>query len=462
VPTVQLQLLRPHAGQQQVRKEARRFNVTVCGRQWGKTTMAKQIVVETSLAGKDCAWFSPTYKSNDAAWDSLKETLRPLITDISEQARRIQITGGGSAECWSLVDPDSGRGRQYDLIVIDECAQVPALQHAWEQTTRPMLAARVGTAWFLSTPTGIQHYFHTLFRKGQALLAREWRSWQMPTATNPYITRAEIEAMRADLSEQAFAQEVEARFVSWQGSVFTRLREAVTDSPQGAPCVIGVDWAGSSGSGDYTAFVVLSATGDVLELVRLRGEPFVQQRDRLQAVWLRHGRPPVLAEENGMGAVQNAELRQAGVGVQDWITTNASKTEIISKLVQAFEQGTVKIPNDDTLLAELAAFQCTPLAGGQFRYSAPPGLHDDLVMALAIAYRGLGVARKRDLDITAFKTLGEANSELAAYRSGGELGGVLTSGSYFRTGGGTSGSGFSGWGGTGGGTGSGGYFRSAG
>jgi hypothetical protein len=81
-----------------------------------------------------------------------------------------------------------------------------------------------------------------------------------------------------------------------------------------------------------------------------------------------------------MGAVQNAELRQQGMNVQDWVTTSASKTEIVSHLVQAFEQGNICIPNDDVLLGELQPFQCVPLAGGQFRYSAPPGLHDDTVL----------------------------------------------------------------------------------
>jgi hypothetical protein len=49
VPTIQLELLRPHAGQLQVRKEARRFNTLACGRQFGKTTLALQTVVETAL-----------------------------------------------------------------------------------------------------------------------------------------------------------------------------------------------------------------------------------------------------------------------------------------------------------------------------------------------------------------------------------------------------------------------------
>jgi hypothetical protein len=149
----------------------------------------------------------------------------------------------------------------------------------------------------------------------------------------------------------------------------------------------------------------------VLETVRLRGESFTTQRARLKGLWERHGKPPILAEENGMGAVQNAELRQQCVHVQDFVTTNASKTEIISKLVTAFEQGNIKIPDDEVLLGELQAFQCTPLAGGQFRYSASAGMHDDLVMALSIAWAGLGKARKRQLEMTI--PWGAANDELA-------------------------------------------------
>jgi hypothetical protein len=60
-----------------------------------------------------------------------------------------------------------------------------------------------------------------------------------------------------------------------------------------------------------------------------------------------------------------------------------------------------------------ARHQCTPLAGGQFRYSAPPGLHDDLVLALAIAWRGLGRARKRAVVANAFKDLWDANAAMS-------------------------------------------------
>jgi hypothetical protein len=133
-----------------------------------------------------------------------------------------------------------------------------------------------------------------------------------------------------------------------------------------------------------------------------------------------------------MGAVQNAELRQKGVSVQDWITTNASKTEIVSHLVQAFEQGAIRIPNDEVLLGELQAFQAVPLAGGQFRYGAPVGLHDDLVMATAIAWRGLGTARKREQAVNVFKNLGDVNLGMST-GSGWRMEGDEESGAAERT-----------------------------
>lgn len=403
--------------QQKIVAESSLRNVWVSGRQSGKTALAHHLIVTTMLDGKGAGLFTPIYKTASESWRALKDRLRDITASVSESERRLEIHGGGTLEVWSLDDPNAGRGRQYDLAIIDEGGQVGNLEAAWA-SIQPMLAVRRGSLWVISTPTGAGTFLHQLFEKGRGLFRGHWRSWQTTSACNPFLPTDALENARADLSERAYSQEYEAQWISWEGGVFTRIREAILEGqPQGKAAIIAIDWAGSSGSGDYSVFTVLSECGHVLELMRLRGEPFAVQRAKLKGLWERHGRPPVLAEQNGMGAGQNEALRAEGIPTQDWTTSNASKTAIVSKLVQAFENGGIRIPADESLLAELQTFQCTPLAGGQFRYAAPPGLHDDLVMSLCIAYSGLGSAVKKKADAAWIAAAFAANTRLGGNRA---------------------------------------------
>jgi len=98
--------------------------------------------------------------------------------------------------------------------------------------------------------------------------------------------------------------------------------------------------------------------------------------------------------------LQIETLAQEGLAIQPFLTTNASKAQIIDALALAFETGKISIPNDPALIAELLAYESERLPSGLIRYGAPDGLHDDRVMSLAIAYYassvysgfGLGVA----------------------------------------------------------------------
>jgi hypothetical protein len=51
----------------------------------------------------------------------------------------------------------------------------------------------------------------------------------------------------------------------------------------------------------------------------------------------------------------------------------------------AFERGDIELLDDENQIMELTAFQAEKLPSGLTRYSSPAGLHDDTVMALAIA-----------------------------------------------------------------------------
>ena len=322
--TARLKLPRPHQTQAEVLAARKRFNVLCCGRRWGKTTIAMEVLVRLLLEGKPVAWFAPTYRLLKDAWAQIKLTLDP-ITERSLEAERLETLGGGLLECWSLDKPDAGRGRAYAGIVIDEAAIVPNFEQAWEQSLRAQLSDYRGEAWFLSTPKGTASYFHTLYQRGQAH-EPAWASWRMPTSTNPFISRREILDAKADLTDLAFAQEYLAEFVTWAGAVFRRILDAVQPITHEPAAMIGVDWGRV---GDSTVFVALSASGHLVGMDRFHGIEYSVQRDRLRAFWERQGkRCWITAEANSMGGPVVEQLQRDGLPVVGFMTTGPSKAGI--------------------------------------------------------------------------------------------------------------------------------------
>src|SRR2546425_14231 len=181
---IKLRLTALHPAQLQVTQGAKRFNVVCCGRRWGKTVLGMDRLIHPALRGKAVAWFAPNYRLLADVWRELQATLQPVIAKLNQQERRLELHGGGVVEMWSLDSPDSGRGRAYAAVVIDEAAMVPNLEQAW-QSIRPMLTDLQGEGWFLSTPKGM-NYFKALYDRGQDPQRQEWASWQMPTSENPY------------------------------------------------------------------------------------------------------------------------------------------------------------------------------------------------------------------------------------------------------------------------------------
>ena len=404
--TLTLTLPRPHQAQYEVLRGAKRFNVVCCGRRWGKTVLGLDRIIRTALTGKPAAWFAPTYRLLSEVWRTAHQTLAPVTARKNESEHWLELVGGGRIDCWSLDSPDAGRGRSYARVVIDEAALVADCEHAWQQTLRPMLADYQGSAWFLSTPKGTANYFHSLYQRGADPAQPEWASWQMPTSSNPYIVPAEIEAMRQDLTDLAYAQEVEAQFVAWAGAVFRRIAEAVGEITRHPADMIGVDWGRT---GDYTVFVALSGAGQVVGIDRFRGIEYGLQRARLAEFWRQHGaRCWIVAESNSMGGPVIEQLQADRLPVAGFLTTGPSKASIIQALALAFERGAIRIPADPVLLGELQAFEGKTSPSGVMRYGAPAGLHDDTVMALAIGWAALVGPREQRSYLTQQGTISAA------------------------------------------------------
>jgi hypothetical protein len=165
-----------------------------------------------ALYGFPVAYFAPTYKMLMEVWRDVGNTLYDIIETKSETEKRIELYGGGVIDFWSLEDPNSIRGRKYKRVVLDESAVARHLQEAWLKVIRPTLTDLQGDAWFLSTPKGKNNYFYELYNNKDKYA--DWRSWQMPTTSNPHIDPQEVEQARLQLDPLTFAQEYLASFVT--------------------------------------------------------------------------------------------------------------------------------------------------------------------------------------------------------------------------------------------------------
>jgi phage terminase large subunit-like protein len=146
---------------------------------------------------------------------------------------------------------------------------------------------------------------------------------------------------------------------------------------------------------DFTVLTIIDAnTRELVFIDRYNGVDYSMQRQRIKAACDRFGIAGMIAEANAMGKPNNDELRRMGLPVRDFVTTNATKADIIESLAAAFEQGNIRILNDATLIAELQAYEVQRLHSGMVRYSAPDSMHDDCVMSLAMAWHGATLAQR--------------------------------------------------------------------
>ena len=389
-----------HDSQQQVWDAPVRFRVLASGRRWGKTRLGSLMCVATAYYGGRAWWVAPSYPVSAVGWRGIKQ-LSVQMSDVQVRhvERLISMPSGGTVQVRSADNPDSLRGEGLDFVVLDECAFIK--ESAWNEALRPALSDRQGKALFISTPKG-RNWFFRLWQLGNDEQEPTWQSWRFPTSDNPFIPQAEIDAAQANLPERVFQQEYLATFIDDAGGIFrgvmaaatatSQERRATVTNEQGEEIdaeheyIFGVDWGKHI---DYTCITVLDATDKALVAMdRFSRIDYQTQVGRLKALYERFMPSTIIAERNSMGEPLVEQLQRDGLPVQPFTTTNASKQQAIDALALAFERQDITIIPDPVLIGELQAFEAKRLPSGMLRYQAPEGMHDDTVIALALAWQG--------------------------------------------------------------------------
>ena len=383
--------------QQRIVRHPAQTKVISCGRRWGKTFMAGVYALAAADYGAAVAWVVPVYKNARAPWRFAEAAVAPITSGlrVNRTERVIEFPSGGLLSIYSADNDVALRGEAFDLVIVDEAARVR--EETYTDVLLPTLADRDGRMLLISTPKG-RNWFWVEWMRGQGNHS-DIASWTAPSAANPMpsIRKAAMFA-RERVSERTYRQEWLAEFID-DGAFFTNVDACATAQQiefgnTGQQYCIGVDWARAA-DGDSTVFSVVDArTRAMAHMVRFSGVDYNSQRERLTALWKRFNKGYIVAESNSMGGPLVEALQAAGLPVMGFNTTAATKHELMSALDLAFDQRTISILPDQQLLAELKAYSREERTGYP-SYGAPAGMHDDCVMALALAWHGVNNRTQR-------------------------------------------------------------------
>lgn len=164
--------------------------------------MSIELAVDRLIEGQMVAYFAPTYKDAYNWWQEIKLFAYNLISSKDEQVRQLKTITGGTLDVWSMDDPDSGRGRKYHRVIVDECEKAGKFEQSWLRAIRPTLADFQGDAWFMSTPKFGNTYFKKIAQNSTKY--DNWTSWTFTTYDNPHIKKEEVDEARHQLDDLTF------------------------------------------------------------------------------------------------------------------------------------------------------------------------------------------------------------------------------------------------------------------
>jgi hypothetical protein len=319
MPDIYLPVL--HAGQVNIWQKRTRLDVIRCGRRWGKTKDLVTIAGDGAAKGKKVGIFTPEHKQLAEPFDELREILAPITKSVNSSSGIIRTTTDGKLDFWTLNDNDlAGRGREYDIVLIDEAAFTKKTQmlNIWKKSIKPTMLTTKGFARVYSTPYGDdpENFFWQCCNNPEL----GFTEFHAPTSSNPYVPEDELEKERLNNHPLVFRQEYLAEFVDWSGVAFFSV-DSLTVDGQGVPMPNGCDYvfavidsAMKDGSGnDGTAVIYCAISKYYGHRMVILDWDIVQINSDLLINWL----PNVFAQLEYFAKLTKARLGSAGAWIED-------------------------------------------------------------------------------------------------------------------------------------------------
>jgi phage FluMu gp28-like protein len=313
----------------------------------------------------------------EIAYGRLKRGLPQFTRKPNDSDLTITLGNGAQIVFRSGENPDRLYGEDVYAAVIDEASRMR--EESWH-AIRSTLTATHGPVRIIGNVKGRKNWAYRLARRAESGDAdMHYSKITAYDAVDAGILSAgEVEDARAVLPAHVFKELYEAEPSDDQGNPFgiDAIHACIAPESDEPAAWWGWDLAKSV---DWTVGIGLDKHGRVSEFHRFQAD-WRQTNLRIRSVT---ESVPALVDATGVGDPVVEELQRTGGNYEAFKFSSTSKQQLMEGLAVAIQQREISYP-DGPIVNELDAFEYVFTRTG-VTYSAPEGLHDDCVIALALA-----------------------------------------------------------------------------
>lgn len=324
---------------------------------------------------------APVYRQARIAYRRLKRMVPRELYTANETELTITLRSGVVIAFLSAEKPDNLYGEDVYAAVVDEATRCK--EAAWH-AVRSTLTATRGPIRLIGNVKGRRNWVYHLARRAEGgdpdMAYAKLTAWD--AVAGGILDADEIRKAERDLPEAVFRELYLAEASDDGGNPFglDAIRAQIAPLASSAPAAFGVDLAKSV---DWTVTLGLDRDGVTSVFERWQG-PWERTVPRIERLV---GGTPALVDSTGVGDPILERLQLIGPNYAGFKISAQSKQQLMEGLAVAIQRGEVWYPAGP-IVAELEAFEYVYTRTG-VSYSAPEGMHDDCVIALALAVRCL-------------------------------------------------------------------------
>lgn len=367
-------------------------------RQIGKSFLVEMELLRHAINNKNSVnicvsiTFSNCKKIFKELYDGIVDS--GIIAKVDNMAMELHLINGSQIIFKSAQQRESLRGytiKNNGILAIDEAAYI---QDDVFSIIFPWTNVNHSNILIVSTPRIKQGTFYEYYEEGMngsdTIMSFDLSKFD----TSEMLSKDKVELYRKKMPRAQFITEILGEFSESGAGVFDLSKKVWIDTfPNYDDLFIGIDW-GTGSNNDYTVVSGFNAKAEQCLLEKTNSLPPVEQIEWISNIIRKIDKKKIMniiCEKNSIGAVYFDMLKAKlpNYNINDFVTSNSSKREIVEYLIQRFENEDIKLLNDREQYVQFGAYAMEITPSGAITYNALPGAHDDCCMAAAMAIKGI-------------------------------------------------------------------------